>query len=425
MKRKLLVIILIFVAFGLKAQNLNTSPLTRYGVGELFFQGNVRQLSMGNTGLADYTGLHISPVNPALTGAIRPNNVIFEFAVMNRTSLYNNGQAKQWNNFSDIRHIYGGFRITRIWHTGFGMVPFSGTGYKVTVNDSTSIDGFTTPYTIEYYGHGSINTLFWSNSFTFFRKFTLGAKLNYNFGSFDHQTNIIFNYNKTDSTFSSLTVLNDRNIFKKITYDFGFVYNDTIKIKSDPFVKVSIGGIYSNRQDVNSIMTKVVLRGVNYNGRSFNDSIFYDTVATSSFSFPQTYGAGLSLEFRQFTFSADYITRKWSDTQIFGNSGFADSRFIGFGGEYCRDKQSTRYFRTIRYRIGAFNYKSYVVYNNSQITTNALTAGIGLPFKSLMINLGFIYGQKGSLDIGWKENFYEVNFGITLYDLWFIKRKYL
>ena len=421
MKRKILIIIFIFVALGVKAQNLNTSPMTRYGVGELFFQGNVRQLSMGNTGIADYSGIHISALNPALTGAIRPNNVIFEFAVMNRSSLYNNGQAKQWNNFSDIRHIYGGFRITRIWHTAIGLVPFSGSGYKITVNDTASIDGFVTPYSVEYYGHGSINTLFWSNSFTFFKKFTIGAKLNYNFGSFDHKTSLIFN---NDSAFTSVTVMNDRNIFRKITYDLGFIYNDTIKIKTKPFVKVSIGGIYTNKQKVNSVMTKIVLRGINYNGKNFNDSIFYDTVATSSFSFPQTYGAGLSLEFNQFTFSADYIARKWSNTQIFGNNGFADSRFVGLGVEYCRDKQSTRYFKTIRYRLGTFNYKSYVQYNNTQLTTSALTAGIGLPFKSVMLNFGFITGQKGNLNIGWKENFYEVNFGITLYDLWFIKRKY-
>jgi len=432
-KKLLLLLILTSIYTLSNAQKLNTSPLTRYGIGEIYFQGNIRQLSMGKTGIGDFSSYNITNLNPASVSALKPNNVIFEFGAMERISLFDNATLQQWDNFSNIRYIYTGFRVTKGWHTSLGITPYSGIGYKVESYDTVTVNDYSSNYYTQYDGTGSVNQFFWSNSFTFFKKFSLAAKLNYTFGSIDRQSSITLTKDDTivssanDTSlysFTSATVVKDRNLFKNLTYDFGFIYHDTIRIHNKK-IKYSLGAIYSNRQTINSYMTKITLRSVMLNNRSYSDSLFFDTVSTSYFNLPQTYGFGINISLPKMTFAFDYMTQQWSGTHIFDTDSYKNTQFIGFGLEYCNDPFSTRYYRTIRYRLGAYDYSSYISHNNSQLTSQAITFGVGLPFKSIIFNFGFVVGQTGNLDLGLKENFYEINIGISLYDLWFVKRKYM
>lgn len=431
---KFLILILFLSIFTVSnAQKLNTSPMTRYGVGELYFQGNIRQLAMGKTGIGDFSSYNLTNLNPAAVSALKPNNVIFEVGAMQRISLFNNGTQQQWDNFSDIKYIYTGFRLFKWWHTSIGITPYSGAGYNVSSSDTITEGDYTNNFDIDYDGSGSINQLFWTNSFTLFKKISIAAKLNYTFGSFDRQSSITYSYTDTITSstydtsaysFTSATIIKDRNIFKNITYDFGFNYHDTIEIKSKP-VRFSIGAIFSNKQTINSYMTKILLRSVMLNNRSYSDSLFYDTVSSSYFNLPQTIGFGFNLSFPKFTIAGDYVTQQWSKTKIFGTKNFLNSQFIGLGMEYCKDPASTRYLRTIRYRLGAYDYSSYISFNDKQLKSQAITFGFGFPFQSAILNLGFVVGQTGSIDLGLKETFYEINLGVSLYDLWFVKRKFL
>jgi len=269
-----------------------------------------------------------------------------------------------------------------------------------------------------------MNQVFWGNSFTFFNKFSVAANLNYNFGSFDKRQSIIIS---NDSSYMSASVIKDRNIFRKVNFDFGFVYHDTIKRNNKELLRFSIGGTYSNTTTINTIATKYSSRTTIFLGSTFTDSIFFDTIGTSSIVLPQSIGFGISMTYNdQFTFSADYIIKNWSESTIFGQNNFVDSRFIGIGMEYCESKYSSRFYKTIRYQIGAYQNNSYLTYNGKQLVTQAFTTGIGFLVKrNLMINIGYSYGQRGSLDLGLRENFHEFNIGMTLYDIWFVKRKYM
>jgi len=417
------ILVVIFSTNFISAQKLSLSPLTYFGIGEINFQGNTSQISMGNTGIGDFTNFHISKVNPASVSALGPNQAVFEFGLFHKISIFDNGSETQLNNLSNFRNIYGGFRIASWWHTSFGISPYSSSGYKIDVNDSVQEGDYISKYNLIYQGTGSINQVFWGNSFTIFKKFSIGANINYNFGSFDREQSISMT---SDSNYISITYSKNRNILKKITYDFGFIYADTIRKNQKEVMRFSIGAIYSNKTTINTIETKNTYRNINTLSSTFIDTLYFDTLGNSKIELPQSLGFGISMTFNnKFTFAADYLQKKWAGNEIFGQNNFNNSKFIGLGFEYCESPLSSRYYKTIRYNIGAYQNNSYMSFNNKQVITQGLTAGISFPLRTIMLNLGFTYGRTGSLDLGLKENFYGFNLGVSLYDVWFIKRKFM
>ncbi len=425
MKKNIYILFIFTILLGLKidAQKLSSSPFSRFGVGELYFQGNGRQIAMGNTGIADFSPFHISKINPASISSLKPNSVIFEIGMFEKISVYNNEISTQTNNVANFRHFYGGFRIHRWWHYSFGINPYSGVGYKIRKEDSVYVNDYTTKITHNYEGKGGISQLFWTNSFTFFRHLMIGATVNYNFGSLEQITNSVIN----ETDYISLTNIQTKNIIKKFDYKVGFIFADTIK--KDQYTNklfFSIGGFYTPNLNIGSYQTKYVSSEISMYGRTFSDSVFFDTLKTSQIIIPQSIGGGISLTFfDKFTFMTDYIYQDWSKSSNFGNTNYAKSTFIGLGAEFVASPISTRYYKTIRYRIGAYNYNSYIILNDQQVNTQAITFGLGFPVKTIQLNLGFVYGQTGNFDVGLKENFYEFNLNVSLYDLWFIKRKFM
>ncbi len=424
MKKKSVIVLIIslLATVGVFSQKLTTSPFSRYGVGEILFAGNGRQRAMGNTGIGNYTSYHISALNPASISALKPNSVIFEVGLFHKLSVFDNGEATQINNASNFSYIMGGFRVARFWHTSFGILPYSGIGYKVQTTDTLSIDNSVSPITVNYEGAGGINRFYWTNSFNFLGHFNIGATINYNFGTFDRQSSTVI----SDSVYMSIAAIADKNLFHKFSYNFGFIFADTIFRNEKNILKYSLGGIYSNKYEITSLERRLGIRSVSAYNRAFSDTIFMDTVGTSTMMMPQTIGVGASFTLlNSYTFNFDYMLRKWSGNSIFNQNNFVDSRFMGVGFEYCRNPFSTIYGKTIRYRIGAYQYDSYVLFNNKQIQTQAITLGVGFPIKTIQMNLGFTIGQTGDISLGLKENFYQFNLGISLYDIWFIKRKFM
>ncbi len=426
MNKKILILTVLISIFGLKinAQNLSSSPYSRFGVGELLFQGNGRQVSMGNTGVGDFNSFHISKINPTGISAIKPNSVIFEVGFFDKFSVFKDATSeKQMNNVTNFKYLMTGFRINKWWHAGVGITPFCGSGYKIKLKDSLIIDDYKTVYTNDYVGEGGVNQIYLTNSFSFLKHFAVGATVNYNFGSIDRKKVTVIK----EKTYLSRVTNSSRNLIKKFNYRVGFMFADSIeKDEYSTILKYSVGGFYSNAYNINSLQTKYISRSTQAYNIGLSDSIFFDTVSTTVIKVPQTIGVGFSVSWHDvLTLNGDYIMSNWSKSTILGESGFFNSQFIGVGLEYLQSPFSSKYYKTIRYRIGGFHNKSYIGLNNKQVTTNAVTFGIGLPVKTVQLNLGVVVGQTGSTAIGLKENFYELNLGFSLYDLWFVKRKFL
>ena len=70
--------------------------------------------------------------------------------------------------------------------------------------------------------------------------------------------------------------------------------------------------------------------------------------------------------------------------------------------------------------------KDLILKKNSFLLSNqfSLNLGLGLPIAGLSkANLGFEIGKIGNDDLI-KENYFSLRLGLSLNDVWFIKRKY-
>ena len=107
------------------------------------------------------------------------------------------------------------------------------------------------------------------------------------------------------------------------------------------------------------------------------------------------------------------------------NVTYRDANSISFGGYFIPDSSSlVSYWKRIKYRFGIKNDKKSIIVNNLPINQFSLNLGLGLPISGLSkANLGLEIGKIGNDDLI-KENYFSLRLGLSLNDVWFIKRKY-
>ncbi|MEN8851639.1 MAG: hypothetical protein ABF256_00060, partial [Candidatus Arcticimaribacter sp.] len=115
---------------------------------------------------------------------------------------------------------------------------------------------------------------------------------------------------------------------------------------------------------------------------------------------------------------------------------YEDSSRLCVGGMYITKYASiTSYWKRIAYRAGFRQETSGVIVNSVPLEETGMSFGVSLPLGGFYsatnvsgysnLNVGLELGQRG-VDTGGlvKENFWAVRVGLSLNDLWFIKRKY-
>jgi hypothetical protein len=96
-------------------------------------------------------------------------------------------------------------------------------------------------------------------------------------------------------------------------------------------------------------------------------------------------------------------------------------------------KPGKNYLSYVAYRVGFLYGKDYIKVDKD-LPVWGFTAGASFPMRKAaytnqysMINLGLEFGQRGNkqnLDLGVRESFFRFSVGLSLSDLWFVKRKY-
>jgi hypothetical protein len=84
----------------------------------------------------------------------------------------------------------------------------------------------------------------------------------------------------------------------------------------------------------------------------------------------------------------------------------------------------------VAYRAG-FNYGKDYIKIDKDLPVWSVTAGASFPMRKAaytnqfsMINLGLEFGQRGNKENLVRENFFRLSVGLSLSDIWFIKRQY-
>ena len=414
------------------SQTITNSPYSRFGIGDVDRNGFNNSVAMGGLSTGLRANNQINYMNPAAISAQDTMSFIFDIGVNGIfKDMKSSTTSAEYTNFV-FDHLAFSFPIKKWWFASFGITPYSKIGYNIQQTaDYDPID--TVNLHSDYYGNGGINQVFFGNSFLLTKNLAIGFNLNYLFGSIEQ-------YNQTylDKYDSYATVVSDDISVNKLTYDIGLQYFNEI---NDKYFYV-VGLSYSSKTKFNSTKRSTVLMTENFSfydinvidyfarNRSKFDTISHSVTNNYKIEVPARYSVGFTAGIKnKLVIGFDYSYQDWSNIKSLNiNDNYGTDESFNFGLEYIPNKFTLRnYLKKINYRAGFYLNKSYLNLNNEQIKNSGITFGLGFPIANQKTSLNFScsIGKRGTTDNGLiEENYTSFGINLTLYDFWFIKRKF-
>lgn len=417
MKRNILITLLSVSSLGVLAQG-NYAPFSQMGLGDIDNNYYNRTSGLANTGIAYRSNSFLVNNNPASFSAL--SNQYFNVEMGIRGSLVNyygtpvDPSSKQSGDIT-FRKFAFGIKLAKHWGTSVGLAPYATQNYQFNVpyyfaGSATQIANQS------YEGHGSINRVYWANSYEFFNHVSLGIDAGYLFGQLN-QKNAVQNPGGNGASLVSTT--NNVNL-RNMQVNYGIQVYGKLGKKWD----YSLGGTFSNKTSLLATTTQLVLD---------NDSVTQQDVVLGqqNLTLPNTFGAGFALTHNsKFTFVGDYKYQAWTDQAKMNNYPGKDYSLVNsqrgsLGFEISKKK--TFYNSKVElsyFQSGIYYGSSYLQINGKQIDDKGITVGFGVnSLKNLLAyNIVFQYGIRGTQSNNLVEERYaNVTFLINYGAIWFTR----
>ena len=405
------------------------TPYSMFGVGEVVNQGTVFNRAMGGIGQGLRDHRYINYLNPAAITARDRQAFMLDFGAQSHNSYFADEKRSSAYNAFNMHHFLVAFPVYRQASMMVGVVPYSNVGYKFSQKD-------TRPETVsehgdvayQYSGEGGISQIILGGALPVNKNFSLGVQGIYYFGSIDRKSNVLFN---SSSSHGSLLTGYDA-VLGAFTGKFGMQY---MGVNSKGYF-ISAGASYLLGSDLRGDLTRYAYSVVG----SLRDTLYSETQNGAQMEVPAEFAIGISFGQKSYERNGvnkwmvglDYSRQDWSKASFSATPGVDFSPVVSnsfkLGLEMTPDRYDIRYFlRRWTYRAGAYYEQSYMKLNGKQVNACGITLGVSVPvFQfSNMLNIGIDMGQRGSVKDGLvRERYIMFQVGISLYDIWFEKRKY-
>jgi len=433
-----------FFGTALHAQNSSTSPYSRYGIGDLLFNGFSKNLGMGGIGQGVNQSLNLNPLNPASYSGLWLTT--YEAGVNMSLEQIASDKIVQSSNTASLGYFAFGFPVkTKKWGMGFGLLPYSNVGYSVEESKINSIDAIETH---SYKGSGGLNQFYITNGFSLAKNFSAGVTASYLFGVVNQDRRVEFldpsyyNTNISNSnslgwfhfnfglqyTFDSLNIAPSdsiRSIDKQLKIDKDSVskLNKLIDFTSDVEQKntflaqrTTIDSMMLVQQEMRALIQNRVTKsdwdftlGLSfapaadlrarqslfaYNFRYYNSAerdqvVIRDTIANTegvkgNVRLPMSGSLGFAFKKgNRWLFGSDYSIQQWSDYSSFGHSdSLVDSWKVNVGGQFTPNERAIKsYWKQVQYRLGFHYAKTFLEFNGTHLDEMAATIGFGFPIR--------------------------------------------
>ncbi|MCY4161114.1 MAG: hypothetical protein OXE77_04530 [Flavobacteriaceae bacterium] len=408
------------VLFGIKSlsgQTGTVSPYSFAGLGEQNFRGTQITRFMG--GLDVFSdSIHVNLNNPAAYGKLK-------YTTYSLGVNYNTNTISSDNDDTTI----GGAGIdylsvaipTKRFGFGFGMIPLTSVGYKIE-SLKESDDG---TLNNRFEGSGGVNQVFFSVGIPILKQLRIGVSALYNFGSIDYSRSQ-FLEGVDIATFSE-----DRSTINGWSYQFGSEFDLSLTRNIDLSALVS----FQPESKLNSENQRIYYTRSLQEGtvEDFNEfDLGNQNLDKTEKILPQTFKIGIGLGQKQKWFVGTQINLLNFDNfsskfPMRDNVTYEDSRQWIIGGFYIPDYASlTSYFNRVVYRLGFRTENLSVLIDDRPLRSNTYSIGFGLPIQGLSnANIGIEIGSIGKNSGGLvAHSSVAFRVGLSLNDLWFIKRKY-
>ena len=409
--------ILLLMTAPLFAQNTVSSPYSATGLGERSFNGTQATRHMG--GLDVFTdSIHANLNNPAGYGFLK----VTTYSVgINYTN--NNLESASASENSDLAALdYLSVSIpTKKFSFGVRILPLTSVGYRIEkVSQLSETDIFN-----RYEGRGGLNQAYISLGVPITPNLSVGSTVNYNFGNLFYRTGQF-----RDGVANGTSLGNDSSVSG---LSLQFSVQGKIPIKKKYTAQVML-----------ALQPKGILDSQNsrtFYTQSLSNQTLTDLaeIDLSSSGLDQTnlelseirrVGLGLGKNKKWF-FGAQYNLIK---SATFNNDFFKrtsvsyrDAKKWAVGGYFIPNYASfTSFWSRVVYRFGFRTEQMSTIVNNIPLTETGISFGLGLPLAGLSnANVGVEISQRGQKEAGLiQETIVALRIGLSLNDIWFVKRKY-
>jgi long-subunit fatty acid transport protein len=418
------------------------SPYSRFGLGSLSIDAMSSTRAMGDLTSGYSSAFHINHANPASYADI--SLTTFEvganadaITVHTRDSLYNGVNGS-------VSHVALGIPLIRgKLGMSFGLLPYSFVNYNFTSSQGDTSQVYT--------GKGSIYQVYIGAAYKI-KDFSFGINGTYIFGNMDYSRGYQFS--------DSILAYNIQN--KSTTRVNGFAYNIGVQykkrilkktpqnaLKSDVFFTIGAQGTTNVK-----LNTRVSSQWQRYTGtdpQAIVDTPLNYADRIGKITLPYNFSVGFTLGNENWWLvGADFKYNGWSRFSNYAEAlptrpdsataywSLGDSWKASVGVGIVPDIDSKKFFSRIQYKVGGYYGQSELMYHPNPAAAGRHLAEYGGTLGlSVPIVISGIYREAAhfhfSADIGARspadknlisESYYRFNFGFTLNNVWFIKRKF-
>ena len=400
------------------AQSNTSSPYSIGGLGEIAFKGNAINRLMGELDIVS-DSLHANLNNPASLGDLKL--VTYSLGLNYKSTKLSSSASNESVTSASIDYLVVAIP-TKKFTFGFGILPATSVGYRLqSVIEGDDINNVVN----RNEGFGGLNQTFLSLGFKVFEFLNFGVSANYNFGKITNESS----RQEQNIDFGTF--------FTKTSSLAGFNYRFATQLKIPLTSKARLDAMaYYVPNNSLTATNESVYFTRSVTTQDLGDFENVDLAAinldetTISLGNQYSFGLGITKDKKWFVGgqysrrnSADYVNNFIS----LDNITYANGSRLSFGGFYLPDYSSiTSYWKRIVYRAGVRFEDTGVLFNNQPLKETGISFGVSLPMAGFSnANIGFEFGKRGSQDNGLiQESYWNLIVGLSLNDIWFIKRKF-
>lgn len=407
------------------------SPYSRYGLGDVLPRENILNRGMGGVSAA-YSDFHtVNFLNAASYSKLKYTTLDFGLDLSNRTLRALDPPRKSSSSSPNISYLQLGIPLSmkKDWGMNIGLRPITRISYKIERNERLQ-------------GIDSLNTLFEGTGGTYevyagtgfgIKNLSLGFNVGYLFGSKNFSTRKSFIPDSSDvfyyqSNHETQTNYNGLLLNGGIQYSIKLEKNKT----TGALLKLGAYGTLKKELDANQDITRGTFQYNSVTGAVDSLDVALDQKGIpGKVEYPSTFGGGFVFEKPgKWMFGADFSVTNWDDYRFFNDPDQVQNSWKFNAGGQLIPKAGKNYLSYVAYRAG-FQYGKDYIKVDKDLPVWAVTAGVSFPMRKAaytnqfsLINLGFEFGQRGNKENLVRENFFRLSLGLSLSDIWFVKRKY-
>ena len=440
-----------------KVFSQENSPFSRYGVGDLYPQQSIASRGMGGLSAAVFDPQFINTSNPASYGYL--NLVTYDFGLsIDARALHSAIPAEKYNSTNFLpSYIQLGIPVNKKGATLlFGLRPAARINYSVDEGGKIAYDsiGITDSIHTLYKGDGGLNQAFIGLAKRWGKpgkdNFSIGFNAGYEWGNkytstridfpADSAFQVYYKSNSTDTTHYNGLFLNPGVMMSFMLYK---KTNSLTKNIETHYLNLGASGTLEQRLNATRDITRQTFTYSTDDQLIGLDSVLKLSNIVGHLEIPMTYTAGFMynknigngiFEVNKWSVGADYTATKWSKYRYFGSPDQLDDSWILHTGiSFSPDPLSGKnIFSAGTYRLGYYTGRDYINADGNGYKIHAYTLGYTFSLRKFRsydneftkINTAIEIGKRGTGVNNITENFFKFSLGLSLSDVWFIKRKY-